>query len=153
MTNFNSDLFPFYPGDSVGVEVQANSNDVVAQRGDEVKVLTENEDYVVVGAVEAVGDTSIGTLTEDPDEYDSSTSYTSGDSAGVADVSLDGRVVMHDTDEAVAQNDEVQAAPDGNGVETYGDATTQTTIPLGICISTLAREFGQADKVAVLHYR
>lgn len=153
MTNFNSDLFPFYPGDSVGVLVEANTNDVMATRGDEVKVLNETEDYVVVGAVESVGDTSIGTLTADPDDYDSGTSYTSGDRAGVADVSLDGRVVMHDTAETVTQNDEVQAAPDGAGVETYGDAASAATIPLGICISTLAREFGQANKVAVLHYR
>jgi hypothetical protein len=153
MTNFNSDLFPFYPGDSVGVLVEANTNGVMATRGDEVKVLDETEEYVVVGAVESVGDTSVGLLTEDPADYDSSTSYSSGDRAGVADVSLNGRVTMHNTDEAVTQNDEVQAAPDGNGVETYGDATTQATIPLGICISTLAREFGQANKVAVLHYR
>lgn len=153
MANFNSDLFPFYPGDSVAMEVQANSNGVMATRGDEVKVLSENENFVVVGAVEAAGDVSIGTLTEDPDDYDPDTSYSAGDSAGVADVSLDGRVVMHETAEAVTQTDEVQAAPDAAGVETYGDATTQATIPLGICIATYAREFGQANKVAVLHYR
>lgn len=153
MTNFNSDLFPFYPGDSVGVLVEANANGVMAVRGDEVTVLDETEDYVVVGAVEAVGDTSVGVLTEDPADYDSSTAYAAGDRAGVADVSLDGRVVMHDTAEAIAQADEVQTAPDGDGVETYGDAVTQATIPLGVCISTLAREFGQANKVAVLHYR
>lgn len=153
MANFNSDLFPFYPGDSVGMEVEANTNGNMATRGDEVAVLGENEDYVVVGQVESVGDTSIGILTEDPADYDSSASYSSGDSAGVADVSLNGRVVMHDTSEAVVQNDEVQAAPDGAGVETYGDAGTAATIPLGTCIATYAREFGQANKVAVLHYR
>jgi len=153
MSNFNSDLFPYYPGDSVSVEVQANSNDVMATRGDEVKVLSEKEDFIVVGAVESVGDTSIGILTADPSDYDSGTSYTSGDSAGTADVNLTGRVVLHDTSEAVTVMDEVQAAPDGAGVETYGDATTQATTPLGVCISTLTPEFGQANKVAVLHYR
>lgn len=153
MTTFNSDLFPYYPGDSVTVEVEANVNGVMATRGDEVTVLDEREDFIVVGAVESVGDPSVGILTTDPDAYDSGTSYTSGDTAGTADANLNGRTVLHNTSETVAVGDEVQAAPDGAGVETYGDATTQATIPLGVCINTLSPEFGQAGKVAVLHYR
>jgi hypothetical protein len=91
------DLRYFDPGQSVPVELQADGSGNVATRGDAVEIVGESGGVTQVALVSTAGD-GIGHITNNPDEYDSSTSYGNNEVVGTTAALVGGPVDWHPTD-------------------------------------------------------
>lgn len=113
------------PGDEVPVEVIADSNGDMATAGDLVQVEGENDSFTTVEQNDAADGKAVGMLATDGRDYDSSTSYSDGDSAGEATLYLFHPVLWLDPASGYSSptaGDLVQEA-DAGDVEAYTGAT------------------------------
>lgn len=154
-----ADLYLYEPGDSVSVEVTANSNGNVGLRGQGVALTGENRNHTEVSLTAAAG-TGVGFLARDPADYTGSQGdYAAGDSAGVAEVELWTPVALltpaSDFDpnstgtQTPAVGDDVEWAAAGE-VQLYASADAPS--PYGTVFRTLA-DPAAPGKVAVAIYR
>lgn len=110
-----SNDFYALPGDTYTVEVEADGNGDVATENDAVELdgSTDRNPLVQLCTGRA---NEIGVLAEDPDEYDSSASYSAGDSVGTATLIVAKPIIPVNADSAYtpAVGDYVTAV-DGGG--------------------------------------
>lgn len=118
-----ADLVKWPEGEPVPVIVEANANGNVAQRGDGVQVVGEENGVPVVRLTETRGE-GVAILTRTPDDYDSGTNYATGDNAGRTEMELVAPVYWVEPDGAYANpsvGDRVTMAP-GGGVDVIDGA-------------------------------
>jgi hypothetical protein len=122
----------YAPGDVVSVEVLADSNGDAATQGLGVELVGETPEFTQVELVESANQ-AIGVLAEDPEGYDSSTSYSSGNVVGPADLILTRPVFLLETTSGYTATvgDEVSFADGGQiaketGVTSSGQDGTVT---------------------------
>lgn len=127
------------PGDEVPVEVEADTNGDMATAGDLVQVRGENTEFTTVEQNDAADGKAIGMLATDGRDYDSSTSYSSGDSAGEATLYLFHPVLWLDPTSGYSSpsaGDLVQEA-DAGDVQAYTGATATS---VGTLTNTLGHD-------------
>lgn len=125
------------PGDEVPVEVIADTNGDMATAGDLVQIEGENNQYTTVEQNDAADGEAVGMLATDGRDYDSSTSYSDGDSAGEATLYLFHPVLWLDPTSGYSSpsaGDLVQEA-DAGDVEAYTGATATA-------VGTLTNDLG-----------
>jgi len=147
------------PGDTVSVHLTADDSGEVAQKNHGVELTGEGDYHPTAAQVSAAGD-GIGRITEMPEEYDESATYSAGELVGVASISINGRVEWlppsddwetetADTQDPAVGDDVV--FDDGGTVKNH--ETEDALAVIGQVWTTVARDYGQAGKVAVLRYR
>ncbi len=149
------DLRLYEPGKEVDVEVVANSDGEVAERGDVVDVVGESTGRTQVEKKNSAGP-SAGTLKKTPTDFDEDETYAQGDSAGTSAVFLGGPVDWYE--EADAENlspgdGYVIINPDGE-LEAFVDADDDDREIVGYVWATGTRSTAAtAEKVAVVRTR
>lgn len=113
----------YAPGDVVPVEVLADSNGDAGTQGLGVELVGETPEFTQVELVESANQ-AIGVLAEDPEGFDSSTSYSSGDVVGPADLILARPVYLLETASGYTASvgDEVSFG-DGGQIDNEGGVT------------------------------
>lgn len=123
------------PGDTFTVEVEADENGDVATENDAVEIVGSHNRNPLV---ELVGGraTDIGVLAEDPEDYDSSTTYSAGDKVGKAEMIVAKTIIPVNADSAYTPTvgDYVTA--------TDGGDYTGITGPVSSGVGTLTNSLG-----------
>lgn len=148
------DLRYFDPGQSVPVELQADGSGNVATRGDAVEIVGESGGVTQVAQVSTAGE-GIGHLTNNPDEYDSSTSYGNNEVIGTTAVLVSGPVDWHPTDSGYTPTvGDLVVLDAGGDVRAYDSGGGDTTDMIyGRVFATGPRNGSGADgDVAVLRW-
>lgn len=143
----------YEPGRHVSVEVVANANGNVAERGQVVEIAAQTAGSVQVALSTTAGN-GIGQLARTPLEYDENETYAADESVGDSKVFLTGPVDWFEGDTAaLAPGDLVVDAGDG-GVRAFDSAGGDTVdMIIGRVWSTRSHAAGTADKVAVYRHR
>ena len=147
----------YEPGRHVSVEVVANANGNVAERGQVVEIVGQTPDSVQV-ALSTTAGAGVGHLARTPLEYDETATYAAGDVVGESKVYLTGPVDKFETTElaTLATGDQVVTAA-GGGVREYDPVDTgaddQPQDIFGRVWTTRSHSEGGVGKVAVYRHR
>lgn len=155
---YAGDLVEFYPGDTVVVEVVADSGGTVALRGDGVALDGETADYTQV-ALNGTAGGGVGIITRDPEDFTQQSDFAAGDSAGVSELALFKPVILGnpaaDWDPG-ATGTQTPAVGDLAEFTTNGElqiyASADAASPYGVVFST-SPDQAAATKIAVAVYR
>lgn len=105
------------------MEVEADANGDMATAGDLVQVRGENDQFTIVEQNDGADGKAIGMLAEDPDDYDSTTSYSAGDSAGTSNLYLFHPVLYLDPGAGTPSAGDLVQESDSGQIEPYTGAT------------------------------
>lgn len=147
------DVNLYTPGARVSVDVVADVNGDVAQRGDIVEIVGETPDGVEVALNQTAGG-GVGHLYRTPQEYDENETYSEGDSAGDGMIGLRHFVDWFEGDEAALTAGDLVVSDAGGGVRAYDEAGGDTAdMALGPVWRTGSHGAGTSGKVAVVRHR
>lgn len=146
------DLRYFNPGQAVPVELVANSEGEIADRGDVVELVGESGGRTQVALCETRGE-GVGHLHRRPKDYDEDDDYEEGDAAGVesATIYVDGPVDwFNPVDDYEAEVDDLVVFDDG-GIDAFDDEGDAAEQVAGRVFATGTRETGMtAEKAAII---
>lgn len=147
----SGDLNLYTPGARIPVQVVADPNGNVAERGQIVEIAGETRDGVEVQLTTADG-SGIGHLKRNPGEYDADETYAAGDGVGDSTLLLRHYIDWFETGDlaTLAPGDRVVSAA-GGGVRAFDGAGGDTEdMVLGTVWTTGTGGDGTSGKVAVI---
>jgi len=149
----SGDLNYLSPGETVSATLVADGSGNVPTRGDGLEITGEKADGVEVTAVTSP-ENFVAQLVDVPADYDPDASYSAGDVVGKVMI----RVTHHvdwlpDADGSAAAGGQVVYGS-GGGVRAYDNAGGDTADQIiGTVFTTLQKDEGTSDKVAVIRQR
>jgi len=146
-------IFHYKPGDEVDVEVVEDGGGNLPDRGDFVKPVGETENHVQVSGLDADGDLAVAQIQDIPSDSDGNAT------TGAATAVVTKPITWVPVSASFADADQTP----GTEVQEYADGVVDSAtaevdgndqrVPAGVVWTTIVREFGIGDKIAIARYR